>query len=159
MEQLKGIICYHTGFDEFYDVADSYFGRILIRDNKFEGVVTDYHNIKTQFIFGIFEEDRIRLYRSVNEEKEMPKLYRGEKEGKNYYGQIFATTRFAEVALGESKVTIIEPDKNCDVEYEQEPIELENKIRIMKKEMGPEATAIYQDVFWQELENEKNTQK
>ena len=161
MTQLKEIVCCQKDKDKYYQ-EDTFAGRILIYDNnKFEGIVSDFFHDSLQFVFGTLTPGGIRVFRTTSGDKEVPKVYMGERtKGKRYEGQIAATSRFAHVPLADCKVSIIEPDTYRDVEYEQETAIMHTAIANFRKQLGDEGLALYENVFFDELrQKEQNAQK
>ena len=161
MTQLKEIVCYQKENDKYY-LEDTFSGRILIYDNnKFEGIVSDFFHDNVQFVFGSLTPGGIRVFRTTSGDKEVPKVYMGERtKGKRYEGQIAATSRFAHVPLADCKVSIIEPDSYRDVDYEQEQKDMPEAIANFKKRLGEEGLALYENEFYDALrQKEQNAQK
>ncbi len=162
MSQLKDIVCYQKDKDEEYYKEDSFSGRVLIYDNnKFEGIVTDYFHDTMQFVFGTFTTGGIRVYRTTNGDQEVPKVYMGERiKGRRYQGKLAAASRFVFMPITDCKVSIVEPDTYRDVEYEKETADMQEGIKNFRKHLGEEAKALYQNVFYEELQQKRqNTQK
>ena len=71
--------------------------------------------------------------------KELPKLYRGKKEGNKFYGDLYARTKTAEFSLGECKISFLDPDFYRDMNLDGEVFGLESSVRKFKTTLGSEA--------------------
>ena len=144
MKQIRDILCYQTGYGEMYSTEDASIGRIVIQeDHSFEGFIEDYGFSTRYFVFGkINPEEGMELVKCRMYDKEIPKLYRGKQEGNRFYGDYLAKSSFAEVELGECKVTVLNPDSYREVgEIEIETLEQETKR--FHDSLGQESSQIY----------------
>ena len=158
MTQLQDIICSHTTNEEKYYQEDSFIGRILIYDNhKFEGIVADYFHDTMQLVFGVLTKDGIRLYRTTPKDEELPKVYRAKRSTSNrkFEGKMLLTEGFIELPLENCKVSIVDPDTYREVEFEKEQSDIKEAIKIMRKRFGSISEDLYADVFWPEIQKEK----
>ncbi len=153
MTRIKDIVCYNTDLNEFNYPEDGFSGRVLLYDsNKFEGVLTDYFQTKLQFVFGIIEKDSIRMYRSIKDDKELPRIYRAKKQGKTkYQGKMGITDRFVDFSIADCSVAVLEPDTYRDYDHEEELKQTKENVEKFKKQLGKESKALYEDLFYPEI--------
>ena len=157
MTQLKDIVCSHTTDEEKYYKEDSFSGRVLIYDNqKFEGVVTDYYHDTMQFVFGTLTKDGIRLYRTTKRDEELPKVYRAKKTpNKRFEGRMSLTEGFVELPIENCKISLVDPDTYRESDFDKEQKDIKEAVKIMRNRFGSISQDLYQDLFWNELQKEK----
>ncbi len=162
MKSIREVILKEAFYDEMYDPEDSFIGKIIIdEDEKFEGIVQNYNHTSRHFVFGLIKDDKMRLYRCTKSDKELPKVYRGNKESLyRFEGEVSATTAFAECPLGECRMTVMDPNLYYDIDEDQEIQQVGELVDDFKKSLGKDTEALYNDVFWKETPKtyKKNTQ-
>ena len=142
---VKDIICYKTNYGDIYRLDDVLTGQILEKENKtFEGIITDYDQNSTYFVFGKINDKGIELIKTTTAEKEFPRMYKVEKDGLNYYGDLFAKTVFVELPIGECKIVISDSEVYREV-TKKEIKHLEKLISFYKENMNKESQKLYKN--------------
>ena len=156
MKKIRDIICAHTTYGDVYHHDDSLTGKILLAsDSSFEGLIEDSNGQETFFIFGNMnkENQSISVIKSTKNDDDLPKEYRVYNENGNFYGDLYVKTRFAEIPIGECKVSVINPDTYREVsprEYKQ----LKTNIQMYKSSLGEESFGLYQEIMPDTYEKE-----
>ena len=145
MERIIDIYGSSADYDDIYRPDNSWFGTVLVDDNNYlKGVVEDYYEQIYHLVFGKISESDISLIKCSNEDATTPQSFTANRDDRKYYGDYFAKTRNAEVALGECQISYI-PAEVTREETEEEKAYIRERISIVTQRLGNNGKELLED--------------
>ena len=143
MEKILDIYGYSADYDSMYEAMNSWFGRIIVTSNlSFEGIVNDFDQQNTYFVFGTIEKDQISLMKCAKGDDHVPYLFRASNEDGKYYGDYMTKSPYFECPLGECKISLL-PDESISEDTNLENALLKLKIKKIKEQLGELGEELY----------------
>lgn len=144
MEKIVDIFGNYTDFDEMYQTENSWFGRVVMGDDsEFEGIVEDYNQTDSYFVFGQVTEEGLSVTKCAKQDKDVPYVYEGEYEDGRFYGMVQARNLYVKIPMGECKMSLMPADVTRE-ESDQEMKELKIKIARMKHDLGEIGNSLHE---------------
>ena len=144
MERIIDIYGYKTYFDQPYELEDTWFGRVVLKENQtFEGIVEDYYQTSKSMVFGTIGESSIELTQCTKGDDEVPYFYDAKEEDGRFYGDYFAKNPYVVIPLGECKLSVFPSEKTREYS-ETELKELKKEIIRFKHNLGEVGETLYQ---------------
>ena len=110
MEEILDIYVYYTNFDEMYDLDNSFYGRVLKKENQIEGLIKEYGGHQCFFVYGSLDNENISMIQCPKNER-LCHRYDAKKDGSKFYGTFSATDGVLDIPVGECQVAMIPAEK------------------------------------------------
>ena len=128
MKKIKDIRANTTSYGENYILDNQLTGRILIsEDNTFEGII--FHEEESFLVLGNINDKTIEM---LQKRENGNRLFRVQKDGETYYGDCFIKENDFEYPIGESIMSITEPNSFRKPYILNEIEEIEEQIKSKK---------------------------
>lgn len=114
MKEIIDIYLYRTDMDGIYDLEDSFFGRILKKDDKFEGIIREYDRELCYLVYGNIEGNSITFMKSSNGLIVDHRIV-AKKENTGYYGIYSAAEGEIEIPITECKVSLLPAEQTREI--------------------------------------------
>ena len=142
MKKIVDLYGHYTNFDEMYEPENSWYGQVLVgADHQFEGFVRDYVTADCFYVCGTMSKENLDVYQCTSKEGGVPHRYVAARDKDRYYGTYYGTNGYAEIPVGECKMSIMPAEMTREeTDYERELIQ--ERIKYLKSELGESSISL-----------------